>query len=332
MSIQPADPTEKSTRLRQLVKQLAGQRLPGERELASHLAISRSSLRMLLTDLEAEGLVRRQQGSGTYAVDLHAIWLGTVVLLIDEELKLGDDPFFSQLVECLQSHLQAEGIRCRIERVNNGWEFHDLKDGVITIGEAGKAVLAQLPDNAPPIVGLLLDTKLPTTAPVSLFQLADHAAGIEVAQRLLDLQCRRVLFVGRRDIAATSERLRGAEEAVADVRAQLQFISCPLNYTAGLRLGRELELRDSDGPVGIIASNDWLALGLRAGLSSRQIDHPHIVSFDGLPITADPLLHIESLMVPLDTIAVDAIAELRRLYLPPTFPGRVVRYSFLWRP
>jgi hypothetical protein len=36
-------------------------------------------------------------------------------------------------------------------------------------------------------------------------------------------------------------------------------------------------------------------------------------------------------MIPLDTIAVDAIAELRRLYLPPASPGRVVRYSFLWR-
>ena len=38
-----------------------------------------------------------------------------------------------------------------------------------------------------------------------------------------------------------------------------------------------------------------------------------IVSFDGLPITADPSVGIRSLAAPIDAIATDAVAELRRL-------------------
>lgn len=325
-------PDEKYAELRQLVAAQAGQRLPGERELADQLGLPRSGVRVLLDALEAEGLVRRQQGSGTYAVGTQVRRLNTVALLIDEELKLGDDPFFSLLVEYLQTHLQAEGISCMIERVNARWRFHRLPDGAITLGEAGKTVLAQLQKDSLPVVSLLQNVKLPAHAPVSIFQLADREAGGEAAQRLLDLQCREFIFVGRPDVNASSARLAGAEEVLNRAGAQLQFINCSLNYTAGLRLGQELALSAGNEPVGMIATNDWLAVGLRAGLASRStMRQPlvHLVSFDGLPITADALLHIESLVAPLNTITLDTIAELQRLFA--SAPGRMVYYAFHWR-
>src|SRR5690242_19826219 len=98
-------PEQKYQELRKLVEQQAGQRLPGERELAGQLGLPRSGVRVLLDALEAEGLVRRQQGSGTYAVDRQAKRLKMVALLIDEELKLGDDPFFSLLVDSFQGQI-----------------------------------------------------------------------------------------------------------------------------------------------------------------------------------------------------------------------------------
>jgi DNA-binding LacI/PurR family transcriptional regulator len=328
----PIYPNEKYRELRQLVEEQAGQKLPGERELASQFGVPRSGIRALLDELEAEGLVRRQQGSGTYAVDKEAKHLKTVALLIDAELKLGDDPFFTLLVEYLQAHLQANGINCMIERTNQHWRPRNGYDGAITLGQAGQAVLAHMQKDTPPVVCLLLDAKLPIDAPASIFQLADREAGNTAVQRLLAAGCREVVFVGKRDIPASRERLAGVEERLNEANVPLHFVNCSLNYTAGLRLGQELELPESDEPIGMIAANDWLAIGLRAGLSNRvatRLPKMLLISFDGLPITADELLRIESLVAPLQTIAVDAVAELHRLLTHA--PGRVVHYAFHWR-
>jgi DNA-binding LacI/PurR family transcriptional regulator len=319
--------------LRRLVAEMAGQRLPGERELATQLGLSRPGLRSLLAALEAEGLVRRQQGSGTYAVDLEHTRLNTVSLLIDKELKLGDDPFFSLLLERLQAHLQAESISCVIERIHEQRRPNNMQDGAITLGMAGRSVLATLRPDDPPVVGLFVNAAVPTGAHASVFQLADKEAGMGAAQHLINLQCRELIFVGRRDIPASYERLKGTEEVALQMGCRCSFVSCALNYSAGLRLGRTMELPAGPEPVGIIVTNDWLAVGLQAGISSRSTSLPliHMVSFDGLSITEDPVLGIESLIAPLDTIATDAIAELRRLRQPVAPVGRSVRYALYWR-
>ncbi|GHO92473.1 GntR family transcriptional regulator [Reticulibacter mediterranei] len=309
---------------------MAGQRLPGERELATRLGISRPGLRALLTRLEAEGLVRRHQGSGTYAIDQQQARLHTVALLIDAELKLGDDPFFSLLLEQLQVQLQAEEIHCVIERMHKQQRPRSLQDGAITLGIAGRAILENLRPNDPPVVGLLVHANIPTAAHASVFQLTDKEAGAEAARHLLNQHYREFILVGKHDIPASHERLTGAEEVATQAGGHCAFVACALNYMAGLRLGRTIELPSE--PVGIIAANDWLAVGLQAGLSSRQPVAPvHIVSFDGLPITEDPLLGIASLTVPIEAIATDTIAELRRLRQPVASVGRIVRYPLHWR-
>lgn len=324
-------PDQKYQELRKLVEQQAGQRLPGERELAGQLGLPRSGVRVLLDALEAEGLVRRQQGSGTYALDRQAKRLKMVALLIDEELKLGDDPFFSLLVDSFQGHLQAEGIGCMIERLRPGWQPRRGYEGAITLGQAGKMVLEKMQQGAQPLVCLFLNAHPRAGAPVSIFQLADREAGYEAAQRLLARGCNELFFVGKREITAARERLAGAEEAANARSLALRFLNCSLNYTAGLRLGQELTIRKNTTP-GLIAANDWLAIGLRAGLSSRfsaGLPDIQITSFDGLPITADSLLRIDSLAAPIQTIAADAVSELHRLLTPA--PGRIVRYPFHWR-
>ncbi len=47
----------------------AGSRLPSEPQLARTLGVSRSSLRSAITLLEADGLLRRMHGSGTFVTD-----------------------------------------------------------------------------------------------------------------------------------------------------------------------------------------------------------------------------------------------------------------------
>ena len=48
---------------------VAGTRLPSEPELARRLGVSRSSLRSAITLLEADGLLRRMHGSGTFVTE-----------------------------------------------------------------------------------------------------------------------------------------------------------------------------------------------------------------------------------------------------------------------
>lgn len=322
---------ELTAELRRFILQQPGQRLPPERDLAQQLGISRSSLRTLLDTLAAEGLISRRQGSGTYAEKPPADRLRTVALLIDGELKLGEDPFFSLLVERLQSHLQEAGIACVIERLRGQESPLSRFDGALVCGWAGEAILANRKPGDSPMVGLLLTASLPPHAQVSLFQLADEEAGQEAVRHLVAAGCHDLLFIGRRDLPSSRARLQGAAEAAKLANIQLDFIGCHLNYAAGLRLGRDLPLREKT--TGIIAANDWLAVGLRAGLAQNSVAglKPQIVSFDGLPISADALFAIDSLEVPLDTIAVDAIRELQRLCQPVPMAGRVVRYGLSWR-
>jgi DNA-binding LacI/PurR family transcriptional regulator len=318
-----------STKLRRLIEQMAGQRLPGERELSERLGVSRSRLRTLLDQLETEGSIERRQGSGTYAIATQKP--ETVAILIDEALKIGEDPFFSQLLEHLQLSLQADGIRCEIERFTDQQPSYLLRNGAITLGQAGKAVLERLRPGDPPVVGLLLNLQLSIRGRASIFQLADREAGQEAARRLLMKHCQTLLLVGRDDIFAARERLAGAAEVARAAEIPHHLIHCHLNYTAGLKLGRSLELPAIEGPLGIIAANDWLALGLQAGLLGRGETNTHIVSFDGLALASDSSLEIASLVVPIEAIATDAIAELRRLHHSKASVGRIVRYQLYWQ-
>ena len=322
-------PPDAEQAVRDLVRRMAGRRLPGERELAARLHVSRPRLRAVLAGLRAEGLIEPRLGSGTYAVAADGTQLSRITVLIDDKLKLGDDPFFSHVLECLQTAVQADGARCQIERVDGGDALPALEDGALTLGLAGQGLIARHRPGDPPIVGLLLPPETQPHRRASVFVLDDRAAGWAAGERLREQGCRDVIFVGRRDIPASRERLAGVEASVTAGEGRLNVLDSPLNYAAGLHLGASLPLPAGGGPFGVVATNDWLAVGLQAGLlrhdrkDARDIP---IVSFDGLRLAGNAGTGISSLAVPIEAIAEDAVAELRRLSRSPVSVGRVVTY------
>lgn len=325
--------------LRQLVGEMAGRKLPGERELSQRLTISRQHLRILLDQLEAEGVVQRRQGSGTYAVDARDSELTHVALLIDSRLKLGNDPFFSSLTERLQLGIQAAGIHCVVERIDGSSRPRFVGDGVICLGVAGVAAVSHLGPTDPPAV-LLTEATVPRRYPdrVSLLLPEDYRAGCEAARRALAEGCRHLIFFGRGGLSSSRERLEGVQRAAAEFSdsrepVTVELHECAMNYSAGRLAALELAERFRDqeaSEVGLIAANDWLAVGLRAGLAEvgLPLRRRAILSFDGLPIANDPALEIRSLHFPYSAVAEDAIAELRRLLHHPT--GRIIRYPMEW--
>jgi DNA-binding LacI/PurR family transcriptional regulator len=330
--------------LRRLAVEMAGRKLPGERELSQRLELSRQRLRTLLDILETEGVVERRQGSGTYAVDPYGADVSHVGLLIDARLKLGGDPFVSQLIERLQLCLQTAGIHCVVERTDGEGRPRFLGDGVVAVGLAGWAAVSRLRADDPPAVILMAMGSAQVSprlaARLSVLVADDEEAGTIAARRLLEEGCRRLVFFGRADLPASHARWDGVQGAVtaAGEGVTAEMVECPMNYGAGRALGLELAGRfgtsaDAVSDVGLISANDWLAVGLRSGLAaagSPLRDRP-LTSFDGLPIAADPTLKIRSLAFPFDLVAEDSLAELRRLaHHRGGRSGRIIRYGLEW--
>jgi DNA-binding LacI/PurR family transcriptional regulator len=313
--------------IRSLIQKQPGLRLPSERALAARFGISRPRLRIILADLRREGLLEQRPGSGTYAIS-HASPMQHILLMIDADLKLGEDPFFSHLVDYLQAAIQAAGARCGIERIRPGDPPQQItEEGVMTLGLAGQEILSRPSPSGPPIVGLLLPPGCRPGLRSSIFTLEDYAAGQTAAEFLISTGCRSLFFAGRQDMPTSRERLRGAEAAAQEAGVTFEYQECHLNYSAGVAFGRTVTVLEET--TGIIAANDWLAIGIRAGLISRtdlKAQKAPIISFDGLPITEDSSLNIHSLAVPLAAIADDAVAELVRLSRFPITPGRLVCY------
>jgi hypothetical protein len=328
VTTQPPDAAERA--VRELIDRLTGQRIPAERELAERVGISRPRLRGVLARLRSEGLIETRQGSGTYAVAVGAGEDGSgglrrAVILFDAALKLGDDPFFSLLLDRLQAAFQEAQVRCGFERFTADSPPPVMEDGAVTVGLAGQTLLGRQAGASTPLVTLLLPNPAPRTGRATVFQLDDEAAGEEAARRLVEGHgCRKILFFGRDDLPASRERRMGAEHVCGAAGVPFEMISCALNYAAGLAAGQALP-PSNPSETGLIAANDWLAVGLRAGMGVGN--GVPLVSFDGLPLTQDPALAIESLAVPLEEMARDVVAELRRLRRSPASVGRTIRYA-----
>lgn len=324
--------------LRQLAREMTGKKLPGERELAKRLTVSRQQVRILLDILETEEVVHRRQGSGTYATDIKNADILHVALVLDARLKLGNDPFFSLITERLQLGLQAAGIHCVVERTNGSVRPRFLGDGIITLGTAGLESLAALRPEDPPAVSLLAEEQYPHAFPgaVSMLLAEDQGAGFAAAMRAIEEGGKHLVFVGRHHLPASRARWEGVRSAVemnAGNTVTAELFESAMNYGAGLAAARTISEQFPNGSaetVVLIAANDWLAVGLRAGLItvSSPLSEKRIYSFDGLAIADDPALHIRSLRIPLATFAEDALMELKRLRRGGK--GRVIRYAMEW--
>jgi DNA-binding LacI/PurR family transcriptional regulator len=316
--------------IERLVHRMRGRKLPPERDLAKQFGISRGRVRAVLDMLEAKGLVVRHQGSGTYALEDGSAAVSTVALLVDARLKLAEDPFFSGVIERVQQVCQTEGLRCTLERVTEGEKPLIVEDGIIAVGLATREVLERLGRNDGPAVGLFVRARSRVGSRVTVLDLDDEGAGRLAMEHVIAAGCSSVVFLGPANVSSAQRRLRGAMQAAEDAGRRLTAIESPLNYAAGLIEAAKLTLPNSSARVGIIAGSDWLALGLHTGLLNRGVkarERVAIVSFDGLPITADPSLGIRSLVAPIDAMATDAVAELRRLAAARVACGREILYA-----
>jgi len=319
--------------IKEMITRHPGQRLPSERSLAVNLGVSRARIRQVLDRLESEQLVTRQRGSGNYAVDLRKDRLTTVGILVDRQLKLGNDPFYSMLLEQLQGALQHEGIRSVIERIDDDSKLPEGEDALIIMGMAGNRVI-ETQNESLPILGIFLDAKPNPGTQVSILQVDNLDAGYQAADYLYSLGVTSFCFVGPNHIPASRDRFLGAKNFCEEQGQQLEHFPCRMNYTGGLSAGQEILQSDLGGSKrGLITANDWTAIGLHSSMISfgKELRERYvIVSFDGLPITNDPNLEIHTMTIPLRSIVQDSVMELQRYLDQPSASGRVLNYRLEW--
>ncbi|HEX6362892.1 MAG TPA: histidine utilization repressor [Albitalea sp.] len=109
-----------------------GVRLPSERELVQEFGCARMTVHRALRELEAEGLVERRQGSGSYVAELHPISNLLQVRDIHEEIlerghrhttqvcSLGRERADVDVAAAMRLRKGAAVFRCRLVHLENG--------------------------------------------------------------------------------------------------------------------------------------------------------------------------------------------------------------------
>ncbi len=146
MSVSPPDnSTIALERIRDLLSKLAGSdetRLPTERALSEQLDVSRGAVRRALEVLEAEGVVWRRQGSGTYAGGRPARTVpgaktDPLVATTDfteiMEVRLRIEPPLAQLAALRALPEEIAAMREHLERINGNddADARELWDGAL---------------------------------------------------------------------------------------------------------------------------------------------------------------------------------------------------------
>ena len=337
------------------------QRLPSEPQLVKQFGVSRPTVARALLDLQAEGLVERRAGSGTYVrparptsgatrqlgllipgLETTEIFglicgeLASVARVHEYSLLWGASTHPRQDTDASLEH--AEEI-CQqfIERKVSGVFFAPF-ELVPERDHANRRLAESLRRAGIPVV--LLDRDLlsfPNRSDFDLVGLDNVAAGFLLADHLLRLGCERLYFVARPFSAPTVDaRIAGVREALVRRRLQPAPDWVHLGDPADPKFVHQLAAgKQADA---IICANDETAAMLMRSLESIGVHVPRDVRIVGV----DDVKYATVLSVPLTTVhqpcreialvafrtMIDRMAEPslppRRLALTPTL---VVRES-----
>lgn len=116
---------------------LAGQTLPGERELSDELGVSRLTLRSAIAHLEAEGLLRAVHGSGTRVLDFRQtggldLFGHLASLVLSGAAVPGGLDLFASLME-LRRAVAIEAVGLATERASAD-ELRAMRAHVVAMG------------------------------------------------------------------------------------------------------------------------------------------------------------------------------------------------------
>ena len=320
-----------------------GQKIPSEVELAGRFGVSRPTMARALRDLEQGGLLHRRVGDGTYIRQMKHHVFGLLILEVGEifgpiceglaQAREGTphELIWGNVSNKENSEIQAERL-CQqyIDRRVSGvfWAPLELTrhNEEMNLRIAKALIGANIPT-------VLLDRDIHKPPRRSNFDLVgiDHRrAGHVITAHLLELGCRRLVFLARPNSAPTIEaRIAGYRDAIhehgLDREAESVHFGDPQDpdFVRGLL--------EPVHPEGIVCANDYTAALLMRTLSGMHLRVPQDIRLVGI----DDLKYASLVSVPLTTlhqpcrdIGVAALDTMLQRIRHPSAPAREVSLDF----
>ncbi|HEY5894849.1 MAG TPA: GntR family transcriptional regulator [Chthoniobacterales bacterium] len=330
----------------------ATQRLPSEAQLVRRFGVSRPTAARALRDLEAEGIVERRVGAGSFLVK------GSRPAITEKSRHLGlllPGVFISEIFEILTGEL-ASLARANDYSLLWGTSAHSRPRADLTVKDAEEicqhfidrqvrgvffAPFEFAPDKEKVskrtaeqlkragIAVVLLDRDLepfPLRSDWDLVGIDNVMAGYLAAEHLIKLGVRRIAFVVRpRSAPSTTARIAGAREALLAAGIELpgKFVYCgepeDAAFVRELTAGRTVD--------GIICANDFTAGHLMKSLAKAKIRVPEdirLVGFDNMKYAELLAVSLTTISQPLREIAANAIRVMLDRLADPTLPPAAV--------
>ncbi len=341
---------------RQLLSEIANgkygpsERLPSEAQLVERFGVSRPTIGRALRDLQAEGLIERRAGSGTYVRQQPGMiprGVRQLGLLIP---GLGGIEIFGRICGELASVARSHEYTLLWGDSNHPVDQAISKESAVKLSEqfierrvagvffapfettqgqeeVNQHIVERLGKAGIPMV--LLDRDLvpyPRRSALDLVSSDNFAGAYMLAEHLLKLGCRRMAFVARPRSAPTVEaRVAGVRDALLRhgtelARDWIQFGDPEdIKFVRSLVAGRQWD--------GVICANDLTAAQLMRGLEKSGVRVPHDLRVVGF----DDVKYATLLSVPLTTvhqcardIAMTAFDAMLDRIAQPTLPPRTL--------
>jgi len=296
-------------------------KLPSEAQLVERFGVSRPTVARALRDLQAEGLVERRAGSGSFVklgvqVDMTTRVLGLLVpergeteifeticgelgalaRVNDFGLLWGGSPMPFADRDSTPAHA-IEVCQQFIEKSVSGVFFAPLEYSSDK-ERVNCELLQSLRQAGIPVILLDRDVgQFPTRSDFDLVSLDNFHAGFMLAEHLIRLGCRELRFVTRPGSASTVDaRIGGVREAIirnsrkANANLVAQGDPSDSKFVTSLQPGKRCD--------GIICANDFTAAELMKSLAAANVQVPAEVRVAGF----DDVRYATLLQVPLTTI------------------------------
>ena len=213
-------------------------------------------------------------------------WIGVVIPDIT-------NPFFSQIIEGIEDIAELNGRSIILANANHN-EEKEVK-AIVEMDEIRVEGLIVMPVSTNTIKNI---QEIKTNTPIvyvcadasetgdDYVTVDDYNMGYMATKYLLDLGHKDVIFVGGGviDIPAVVARRKGFTDALRTMCIEIsedRFLSCNIRKEAGYETTKKL-IKKGNLPTGIVAGNDYVALGVMEALDEHDYRVPEDISIIGL--------------------------------------------------
>lgn len=277
-----------------------GQRFLSNRAVARMFGLSYQTAHRLMAELEAEGWLARELGSGSFAAGSPHKPRGAILAFHPRARRPGS--FGARLLEMVTQALAAAEIsfetaftesagKLPADRLPIFWECADVAGMVAR----QQRFVVLLNDRPPPGLRATL---------VDSFSADDYSGGAAAAQILATRRGRLAVFAGPENDLRSRQRVRGFVDHAPKcglIHAGTWFAN------EAAEAARRVAPRSFDG---VFCCNDRLAEALLRACDNLKKPPPAVISFDDAPIAET--LNLTSLTIPWDCLVAELVVRVQQ--------------------